>query len=129
MKCLVLFVSGALAFGAAALGLGYLAVQDDAAIQGGTAFALTFFPAVLTLAWVTWSYRSVPEMQLLATLGGSGLRMAIALGGGLFLTRAKPLYFDNTLWEWLLLFYLSLLAYEITLIVWQQPKLDRSPQA
>ena len=36
------------------------------------------------------SFRSAPQLQLLASLGGSGVRMAVALGGGLLLTQTQP---------------------------------------
>ena len=129
MKSLALFVTGAALFAASALGIGYWLGGDDALLQGAVAFGLAFVPAAGTLAWVTYSYRSTPDMKLLASLGGSGFRMAIALGGGWFLTNSQPQTFDMTFWSWLILFYLVLLAFEITILVWQQPKLDGSPQA
>ena len=128
MKSLLLFVLGSLAFGAVALGVGYAIWSSDALLQGGTAYGLAFVPGVLTFAWVVVSYRSTPEMQLLACLGGSGVRMAIALGGGYLLTTTQPQLFDMPFWSWLILFYLGLLALEITLLVRQQPKLNGAPQ-
>jgi hypothetical protein len=129
MKKLVVFASGALLFGAAALGVGYIVWGQEALVQGGTAFALAFVPAILTFAWVVLTHRSVPEMQLLASLGGSGIRMAIALGGGYLLTATQPQLFDGPFWSWLILFYLGLLGFEITLLVRQQPALNGSPQS
>jgi hypothetical protein len=121
MKCLLLFVLGGLLFGLAALGLGFMFWQESALIQGGTAFGLTFIPVALTLAWALHSYRSSPEMQLLACLGGSGVRMAIALGGAYFLTQAQPEIFSSALFFWLLVFYLTFLAAEISLVLRRQP--------
>lgn len=129
MKSLLLFVSGGLLFGAMALGIGYWLGDQETLMQGGVALALTLVPAAVTLAWVVFSYRSAPQLQLLASLGGSGVRMAIALGGGYFLTNTQPQFFDTPFWCWLLLFYLVLLGFEITLLVRQQPKLNGSPQA
>ena len=60
-------------------------------------------------------------MQLTASLGGSGVRMMIALGGGYLLTNAQPELFGSNFWYWILLFYLGLLAFEITLLVQRQP--------
>jgi hypothetical protein len=128
MKKLVVFVLGSLAFGAFSLGAGYAIWDVDVLIQGGAAFALAFIPGVLTFAWVVFSSRSAPEMQLLASLGSTGVRMAIALGGGYLLTAMQPQRFDMPFWTWLILFYLGLLAFEITLLVRQQPKLDGTPQ-
>ena len=92
-------------------------------------FALAFVPAAGTLAWVLFTYRTTPQLQLMASLGGSGLRMAIALGGAMFLTNAQPQYFDTLFWGWLLWFYLVLLGFEITILVRQLPKLNGSGQA
>jgi hypothetical protein len=128
MKKLLVFVLGSLAFGLVSLAIGYAIWEQDALIQGGAAFGLAFVPGVLTFAWVVLTYRSAPETQLLAGLGSTGVRMAIALGGGYLLTAAKPQLFDMPFWSWLILFYLGLLAFEITLLVRQQPKLDGTPQ-
>jgi chromate transport protein ChrA len=128
MKSLVLFLGGASLFGALALGLGYLIAGEEMLLPGSVAFALAFVPSAVTLAWITFSYQAVPDMKLLASMGGSGIRMAIALGGGYFLTTSQPQNFDTTFWYWLLLFYLTLLALEITLLVRQQPEIDGSPQ-
>ena len=128
MKSLLLFAIGALGFGGLSLGVGYLLLDVEGLVQGGAAFGLTFVPALVTLAWVMYSYRAAPQMQLMASLGGSGVRMGIALGGGLLLSRLEPTRFDIPFWCWLALFYLTLLGYEITLLVRQQPKLNGSPQ-
>lgn len=129
MKSLIVFILGGLAFGGASLGIGYASFGEETLLQGGTAFGLAFVPSMITLAWVLFTYRSSPEMQLVAGLGGMGIRMAIALGGGMFLTQARPDDFREAFWYWLALFYLVLLAFEITLLVRQQPKLNGSPQA
>jgi hypothetical protein len=128
MKSFVLFVCGTLLFGALALGIGFWVWGEDSLLQGGVAFGLTFVPAAITLAWVVSSYRAAPHLQLLASLAGSGVRMAVALGGGLLLTTEQPQTFHTAFWFWLVLFYLALLGFEIALVVRQQPKLNGSPQ-
>jgi hypothetical protein len=128
MKSLVLFVTGSLIFAAAAFGIGNLVGGAETLVQGGAAFALTFVPAAITLAWVVISYRSDPSMMLLASLGASGIRMAVALGGAFFLTQAYPDEFATPFWLWLVLFYPVILALEITLLVRQGPKLDGAPK-
>ena len=124
MKSLVLFVSGALSFGVLSLGVGFLIWEQDALVQGGVAFALAFVPAAGTMAWVVSTYGSTPHLQLAASMGGSGLRMAVALGGGMVLTHLHPQSFDMAFWWWLVWFYLALLAFEITILVRQQAKPD-----
>jgi hypothetical protein len=121
MKSFLLFIGGGLLLGAVSLGIGYRMSGEDALVQGGTAFGLTFLPAALTLGGVLRSYRANPEMQLLASLGGSGARMAVALGGGFLLTSAQSEWFNGAFWYWLLLFYLGFLGFEITLVVRLHP--------
>lgn len=128
MKSLVLFVVGSIFFGAVALGVGYWIWAEDALIQGGAAFGLAFVPAVGTLTWVVVAYRSVPDMRLLASLGGTGIRMGVSLGGGWFLTSSQPQLFDVAFWSWLVLFYLMMLALEITLLVRDEPKPNGTAQ-
>ena len=127
MKCLILFIGGSLLFGGAALGIGFITSGAESLLQGATAFCLTFVPAAVTLGWVLWSYRADPGMMLLASLGASGFRMAIALGGGFYLTQAFPHDFDTPFWFWLALFYPAFLAFEITLLVRQANKPDATP--
>ncbi len=91
-------------------------------MQAGVAFALSFIPAAVSLAFVLFSYHEASDMKLLASLGGSGFRMAIALGGGYFLTSTQPQSFDMGFWYWLLAFYMGLLGFEIALVVRQQPE-------
>lgn len=129
MKTVILFLVGGLLLGASALGIGSVVCEHDVWLLGGTAFALTFLPAAATLAWVTLSYRSSPDLQLLASLGGNGVRMVVAAGGGFVFTRSQPQTDSTPFWVWLLAFYFVFLAAEVTLVVRQQPKLDGPPQA
>jgi hypothetical protein len=128
MKTLIAFAVGGLVFGGVSLGFGHWLCDEQAILQGYVAFGLSFVPALATLAFVLFSYRASPDLQLLASLGGSGLRMLIALGGGFFLTQTRPQTFAEPLWYWLVLFYLTLLAFEIGLIVRQQPKPTELPK-
>lgn len=129
MKRLLLFIVGALLFGAVALGLGYSVWGEDSLLQGGAAFGLAFVPAAGTMAWVIHSYRAVPEMRLLASLGGSGVRMMIALGGGFLLTNTYADTFQFEFYCWLALFYLVLLCFEMAVLVQQEDKLNGPSQS
>ncbi len=120
MKSVGLFVGGSLLFGTVAIGLGFAALGESVLLEAGVAFALAFIPSTATLVWVVVSYRSTPEMQLTASMGGSGVRMMIALGGGYLLTTTRADLFGSAFWYWILLFYLGLLAFEITLLVANQ---------
>ena len=125
---LLLFIVGALLFGAATLGVGYLVWGEGTLMQGSVAFALAFVPAAGTLAWVLWSYRHEPEMRLMAGLGGSGVRMIVALGGGYFLTNTYPETFGFEFFSWLALFYLAFLFFEMALLVQQDNKMNQPVQ-
>ncbi len=127
MKSLIFFVVAAVVFGAVSLGLGYWLAGDDTLVQGATAFGLAFVPSAGSIAWVVYTYRSDPNMRLLASLGGSGVRMGIALGGGYFLTNTQPQWFGGEFWYWLIWFYLAFLGLEITLLVRQEAKLNETP--
>jgi hypothetical protein len=85
-------------------------------LQSLTALALCLAPALITMAW-TLRVGTVPEKQLVAVLGGTGLRMAFALGGGLLLYRALPEMFTDGFWLWMALFYMFILALETILVL------------
>src|SRR6266446_3931801 len=117
MKQVGALILGSLAFWAVIVVPARALVGVDAIVQSLAALALALVPAVATLAWATWAYRNSPEMQLLAVLGGSAVRMAVALGGAWVLVRTYPFVFDETLWILLVLCYLWVLGLEVTLLV------------
>ena len=129
MKTIVRFVAGSLVFAAPVLAIAFVVGGDETLVRAAAAFGLAFVPAALTLAWVVQTYRTDPGMMLMASLGGSGIRMAAALGGAVFLTQTFPQEFDGSFWYWLVLFYLALLAFEIALLVRQDGKLNEAPKA
>lgn len=95
---------------------------EAAVVQSLAALGLTLIPALGTLLWAAWAFRNSPEMQLLAVMGGSFFRMALALGGAWGLRRAYPETFDATLWILLIIFYLGILMLEIGALVSQVDK-------
>jgi hypothetical protein len=74
-------------------------------------------PALATMVWATSAWRHAPDMQLLAALGGSGVRLGATLGVGAFLYFKYPETFTTAFWGWVILYYLVLLGLEIFLIV------------
>jgi hypothetical protein len=90
---------------------------DDQLLQSVAALALVALPAVLTLAWISWTYQQTPDMQLMAALGSTGVRMLVALGGGIALGLAFPQTFDVPFWAWLIVLYLCVLALEISILM------------
>jgi hypothetical protein len=65
-------------------------------------------------------------LQLLAVMGGSFFRMAVALGGAWLLMRTYPEMFDNTLLVLLALFYFGILGLEVGVIVRQLKKEEKA---
>ena len=91
---------------------------DDTAIHGAAAMLLCLVPAVLTLIWAGWARERSADQQMIAMLGGTGVRMFLVLAGALALTQFVP-YFQEQhgFWAWLLMFYLFTLAFEVVLLV------------
>ena len=120
-KQILQFVAGAVGIGAAglvaAVGLG----GAELAVPVLAAFGLTAVPALATMLWAGVTFRSAPDMLLLAGLGGSAVRMVVALGGGLALAAADRQTFGPAFLLTLATFYLLVLALEITLLVRGQP--------
>jgi len=130
MKPTLLFIAGALALGAATLGAGYGLWGEKALIEGAGAFALTFVPAAIALGWVMHAGRKEPEMRLMAWLGGSGIRMGVALGGAYILREMLPQQFGDPILWWLVFFYPVFLASEIAILLRLQPKVvEPTPRA
>jgi hypothetical protein len=94
---------------------GWLLWGDKVWVHSLTALGLCLVPALVTLGWTLRS--SAPEMQLAAILGGSGIRMAVALGGGFLLYETLPEMFANAFWLWMALFYMFILVVETILVV------------
>lgn len=81
------------------------------------ALLLCLAPALAVACWRGRALVRSPEQQLLATLGGTGLRMVTALGGGLALAAVAPAFRHESFWLWLLVFYLVTLFLELSLLV------------
>jgi hypothetical protein len=115
MKKLGWLVAATLLLWAALIYPGWLLWGDGVWLISLSALALCLLPAVGTLVWADRS--KDPHMRLVAILGGSGIRMAFALGGGLLLYEMLPEKFPNAFWLWVILFYMFILALETILIV------------
>jgi hypothetical protein len=95
---------------------GWLLGGDLVWAQSLCALGICLVPALATMAW-TLKTVSAPEQQLTAILGGSGIRMAVALGGGYLLYKGWPETFTDNFWLWMVLFYMFILALETILVV------------
>jgi hypothetical protein len=87
------------------------------------AAGLCLVPSLVTLAWASWSIGRAPEQQLLATLGGTGLRMFVVLAVGLVLTSAIPYFAQQQqgFWVSVLIFYLLYLGLEVAILLIGRP--------
>jgi hypothetical protein len=83
------------------------------------ACALCLVPMTATLVWAHGSSNSAPEQQLLAVLGGTGVRLMVAIGGGIALSRTVEALARPAFLVWVVVFYLLTLTLEIVLVVRQ----------
>jgi hypothetical protein len=101
---------------------------NAALAYSAVAALLCLVPTVATMAWAGWALEKSPEQQLLMMLGGTGVRMAVVLAGGLALYLLVPFFHQRGFWLWILVFYLLTLALEMLLIVAGRHASDR-PQS
>jgi hypothetical protein len=125
MKRLRLLTAGTLLFWGVLVYPGVLLFGNSALAHSLAALGLCLIPALVTLAWTSRGLQSSPEQQLVAVLGGTGVRMAVALGGGLGLQAFQPELFTDLFWGWLAAFYFFTLAFEIVLLV-ARPQVRRT---
>jgi hypothetical protein len=124
------FLAGSLAFWAVAAGLAFVLWDGVAVAYSSAAAALCLLPSVVTFLWTARGLAQSPEQQLLAALGGTGVRMFFVLGAGLLLTHTVPYFAERqqSFWFWLLVFYLFNLALEMSLLVAGRPLADKQDQ-
>ena len=77
---------------------------------------LCLLPTTVTLAWGLRASNPSPSEQLLQVVSGTGLRLLVALGGGLLFYSLLPALQQPGFWLWLLCFYLFTLALEMVLL-------------
>jgi hypothetical protein len=124
---LLILIGGSLAFWVL-IALPARALLEDpeqiaqAITYSGTAVLLCLVPTTVTLCWGCHALRRDPEQQLLAVLGGNGIRLFSVLLAGWVLTRSLPtIYGDSSFWNWLLGAYLFTLALEMALLLTSRP--------
>jgi hypothetical protein len=85
-------------------------------VYTAVAAALCLVPTAATLAWGRWALRQSPQQQLVMVMGGTGVRMAVVLVGGLVLNGFE--YFQRqSFWAALVVFYLASLSLEMMLLL------------
>ncbi len=94
---------------------------DTAAVYGAVALLLCLVPTCLTLWWAARARNGSPEQQMLAVLGGAGVRMFLVLAGALALVQFVPYFQEQAgFLVWLLIFYLFTLGLEVALLLADQ---------
>jgi hypothetical protein len=88
------------------------------AVYAGVAILLCLVPTVVTLLWNGWTADASPEKQLVAVLGGTGLRLVVVLLGA-WILHARVAYFQEHagFWVWVLVAYLFTLLLEKLLLL------------
>jgi len=117
MKRLGLLITGSLVLWAVLLCPAWLLWQERALLHSAVALGLCLIPALGTMAWVVAAKQRSAEAQLLAVLGGTGVRLALVAGVGVSLYKLQGEYFTEVFLAWLLIFYLAILALEVILVV------------
>ena len=92
-----------------------------AVVYSLVALGLCLVPTALTLFWARQSQAPPPQHQMLLIFGGTGLRMAFVLGGGLTLGAFVPVFREAAFWLWILVFYLFTLTLEVLLLRGRRP--------
>jgi hypothetical protein len=116
-RSIELLIGGAIAIWLLLLYPAYRLGGEAAILFSTVALLLCLAPTVLTMLWTRWATAQSPEQQLVAVLGGTGVRMGLVLAVGLALYRWSPSFSHVRFLFWLLVFYLLTLALEITLLI------------
>jgi hypothetical protein len=116
-RSIELLVGGAIAIWLLLLYPAYRLGGEAAILFSTVALLLCLAPTVLTMLWTRWATAQSPEQQLVAVLGGTGVRMGLVLAVGLALYRWSSPFSHVRFLFWLLVFYLLTLALEITLLI------------
>jgi hypothetical protein len=91
---------------------------DTSAVYCTVALVICLLPALLTLAWSMWARGGPPEQQLVAVLGGTGLRLVVVSVLSLMLYQRVDFFRQQAgFMEWVLVNYLFTLALEIAFLL------------
>jgi hypothetical protein len=134
IRRLGLFVAGSAAVWLVTLALAWLLWRDhrDSLVQCSvTALVLCLVPTALTFLWSSWGLKQTADQQLVAVLGGTGVRMFFVLGLGLLLANTVDFLHAHQIkfWLWVLVFYMTTLALEMVLIVRSQTLTENASKA
>ena len=94
----------------------YFLGELSAIMFSGTAAVICLLPTTVTLAWALLAFRSQPEQQFLAVLGGTGVRLVFVIGMAMALYQLVPAFQYQRFWLWVVGFYLLTLILEMVLL-------------
>ncbi len=77
---------------------------EDAPYASGIALLICLVPAALTLAWTQWAQNRPPEQQLIAVMGGTGLRLVTVGLVGMIVFKSVPFLQPDEahFWAWVI---------------------------
>ncbi len=113
---------GLLLFGSLVLWLllglpAWLVAGEIALVDTALACLLCLVPMTATLLWCHWSFGAAPEQQLLAVLGGTSMRLVVAIAGGIGLYHGVEALHRPAFLIWVIVFYLATLTLEVVVVV------------
>lgn len=111
------FLLGSLAIWMLAAVPAWLWQGESALLETAVALALCFLPMTGSMIWLALAHGGSPDKQLVAAMGGSGLRLVFVLVAGVLLHRNVALLSEDRFLLWVVFFYLTTLALEIVIVV------------
>jgi hypothetical protein len=124
-RSLLVLVLASLAFWLVVAYPAQLLWGGDAMLFSAVAALLCLVPTAATLAWSRWAFQGAPEQQLLAVMGGTGVRMAVVISVGMILFHSLERFHHQQFWFWVIVFYLLTLALEVGLLLNRASGTDR----
>ena len=98
-----------------------------ALVFSAAALALCLLPTAATLLWARSALEGPPEQQLLAVMGGMGVRVVVVLGGGSALYFLEPYFHQASFWIWVVVCYLVTLTLEMVILLGRHADSRRMP--
>jgi hypothetical protein len=127
MRQLAILWIGCATIGLTLAGAGWLLAGGIGLVDASIACVLCLVPMTATMIWCERAFAlrtaNAPEQQLMAVLGGTGLRMLVVLAGGITLFHTVEALHRPAFLLMVVVFYLATLTLEIILVVRRQNRL------
>jgi hypothetical protein len=129
MRQLAQLWAGSLALWMVLASGGWLVAGTTGVIDTAVACGLCLVPMTLTMLWCHHAFRGAAEQQLMAVLGGTGVRLLVVIAGGIALYHSVAELHRPAFLLWVVVFYLGTLTLEIVLVVRRQNALAEALDA